>query len=549
MKKNTPVIVLIISICVIEICVIIIGYKAISDKVKKTDETVQDYQEEDNEEHKDEDEEKTEPPKRPADAQDEELLERAITAAAEGGEENELSALELFEAAAQQGNSDAQFFAGEMYLQGIGAQEDLGKAADYIQMSYEQGNKKAFDIYAKMCFMGCGSIAQDYEKAAAIFYLLSDEDAEASYMLGLMHTFGMGVPTAYDTAERYLIKSAEQGYEGAEAFHQTMAPWVTGAEDREIQYIQLPAPVSEIEYSGGLAEKLDEYAQTLAETETYAAFDEEKSAIEKMDISVASNITIFGKNNWLFMQNPNDGSSYHDYVGDNAFTEEEMASIAKRLTKQKEDAEKAGKEFALLIIPNKEVIYSENMPTYIERVSEVTRTDKLVEYLRSNTELDIVYPKELYNQCKDDYQLYYQTDSHCNMQGSFVAVAELMNLKYQKQLSLENTRFDIHKNNYCGDLGVMLGRQDRYSVDRVYFLPASSAGEEDRTEASLLLIGDSFSEFLNTEFSYFFDGGVEHVMVMDYGYDYYEAAKSALSQTDADLVVWECAERYIDRLR
>ena len=203
----------------------------------------------------------------------------------------------------------------------------------------------------------------------------------------------------------------------------------------------------------------------------------------------------------------------------------------------------------LLIIPNKEIIYAENMPSYIERESEITRTDKLVEYLKNNTKLDIIYLKDIYNQYKDDYQLYYQTDTHYNMQGCFLAVAELMNQKYQKGLSLDNVRFDIHMNDYCGDLGVMLGRQDRYSTDRVYFLPASAAHEEDMTDGSLLLIGDSFSEFMNTEFSYYFDGGVEHIMIMDYGYDYYAATKAALSQTGSKLVVWECAERYIERLR
>lgn len=558
MKKKAPIIILVISICVIMICAVIIGYSVISTRLAENDNIVRDDDEDDeddeDEDDKDDDDKKhhdkeeAETQQIAADEDTEELLEGAI-AALEGDEKDAVKALELFEAAAQQGNPDAQYIAGEMYLQGIGAEADMAKAADYIRQSYEKGLRRAYGIYAKMCFMGCESISQDYEKAAAIFHLLSDDDPEASYMLGLMHTFGMGVPTSYDTAASYLAKSAEQGYDGAEAFQETIASWVTGKESGGEQYIELQTAQSEVDYSGDLAEKINEYADTLAQSEEYAAFDAEKSAIEKIDISVAANITLFGKNNWLFMQNPNDGSSYHDYIGDNAFSEKEMASIAKRLTGQKEEAEAAGLEFVLLIIPNKEVIYSENMPTYIERVSETTRTDKLVEYLRNNTELEIIYPKDLYYQYKDEYQLYYQTDSHCNMQGSFVAVAELMNLKYQKNLSLEDARFDIHMNDYCGDLGVMLGRQDRYSTDRVYFLPASVAGEADRTSDSLLLIGDSFSEFLNTEFSYFFDGGVEHVMVMDYGYDYYNAQKSALSNTNANIVVWECAERYIDRLK
>lgn len=554
MKKNWPLVILIISVCVTTVCVTIIGYKLLLEWVafnNREEELVnKDEEDKEDDERSEVNENESETQKAPVDLETEEILEHAISlATAADGEEDVSKALELFKEAAEEGNSDAQFFAGEMYLQGMGAEADIGKAAEYIKQAFDNGNRNAYSIYAKMSFMGAEGISQDYEKAAAIFHILSDDSAEASYMLGLMHTFGMGVPIAYDVAEEYLLKAEEQGYGAASAFHNVMQSWVTGEKSGTIEYAQLENTVLDVEYSEELREKVNEFAQALLQSEVYDAFLQEQAAIEKMDISIASNITLFGKNNWLFMQNPNDGSSYHDYIGDNAYTDKEMASIAKHLTEQKENIEAAGLEFVLLIIPNKEIIYDENMPSYIERVSNVTRTDKLVEYLKNNTELDIIYLKDIYNKYKDNYQLYYKTDSHCNMQGSFIAVAELMNLKYQKQLSLENVRFDIHMNNYCGDLGVMLGRQDRYSMDTVYFLPASCASEEDKTQETLLLVGDSFSEFLNTEASYFFNGGVEHVMIMDYGYDYYNATKSVLSQTNANIVLWECAERYIDRLK
>ena len=66
----------------------------------------------------------------------------------------------------------------------------------------------------------------------------------------------------------------------------------------------------------------------------------------------------------------------------------------------------------------------------------------------------------------------------------------------------------------------------------------------------MLLIGDSFSEFLNTQAGYYFNGGVNHLMVMNYSYDFYLATENALKgDTVPDVVVWECVERYIDRLK
>lgn len=105
-------------------------------------------------------------------------------------------------------------------------------------------------------------------------------------------------------------------------------------------------------------------------------------------------------------------------MGDNAFSEKELTAI-KNLESQKQKAEEKGAKFILMIYPNKEIIYCDKMPSYIIRESEVTRADKLVAYLRENSDIDIVYPKEQFMEQKDVCQLYYTTDTHCNMLGCF----------------------------------------------------------------------------------------------------------------------------------
>lgn len=459
-------------------------------------------------------------------------------------------ALALLEDIAEE-NMDAQFMAGEMYLQGIGTEQDLEKAAEYIQKAVQNGNSNAYEIYAKMCFLGEGVILQDYEKAASVFAALEEQNGQAVGTLGMMYALGMGVPMDFDVANQYLEKAAGLGYTKASEFQTLIQARVTGA-DKELPAIsQAGLKKGEVIYkdSPELADMVQEYTSQLLETESYERFETEIDKILGMDINLTTFIAIFGKENWLFLQNPNDGDSYHDYIGDNAYSEEEMASIAKHLLEQKVQVEETGAEFVLLIIPNKEIIYAEKMPTYIQRVSEETKTDKLVAYLKKNTDLSIIYMKDQYNAYKDTYQLYYKTDTHCNMQGSFLAIADLLNTRYGKQITLENTPFEQHMHNYCGDLSVLIGRQDRYNIDTVYFLPQSSALEEQKVDDSLMLVGDSFSEFLNRQALYYFNGGVNHVMIMNHNYDFYQATKDNLQDKEVDLVVWECAERYIDRLK
>lgn len=478
------------------------------------------------------------------------LKEALLYALGKDTTQDSAKALALFEEVAQS-NMDAQLIAGEMYLQGIGTEQDMKKAAEYIEKAFLNGNINAYEIYAKMCFLGEGPILQDYEKAASVFVAIGEENQLALGTLGMMYSLGMGVNVDFDIANQYLQKAAELGYDKAGEFQTLIQARVTGT-DRELPVIdQSKLNKSEVIYkdSPELADMIAEYTDQLLESENYERFDNEINAILKMDVNLTTFIAIFGKENWLFLQNPNDGDSYHDYIGDNAYTEEEMASIASHLLEEKAEIEATGAEFVLLLIPNKEIIYSEKMPTYIQRVSEETKTDKLVAYLKENTDLSIIYMKDQYNAYKDAYQLYYKTDTHCNMQGSFLAIADLLNIKYDKQITIENTLFEEHMHNYCGDLSVLIGRQDRYNIDTVYFLPESSVSEEQKVDDSLMLIGDSFSEFLNRQALYYFKGGVNHVMIMNHNYDFYQATKENLQDKEVDLVVWECAERYIDRLK
>lgn len=478
------------------------------------------------------------------------LEEALLYALGKDRAQDAVKALALLEDIAEE-NMDAQFMAGEMYLQGIGTEQDLEKAAEYIQKAVLNGNSRAYEIYAKMSFLGEGVILQDYEKAASVFAALEEQNGQAVGTLGMMYALGMGVPMDFDVANQYLEKAVELGYTKAGEFQTLIQARVTGA-DKELPVIsQAGLKKGDVIYkdSPELADMVQEYTSQLLETESYERFETEIDKILGMDVNLTTFIAIFGKENWLFLQNPNDGDSYHDYIGDNAYTEEEMASIAKHLLEQKAEVEATGAEFVLILIPNKEIIYADKMPTYIQRVSEETKTDKLVAYLKQNTDLSIIYMKDQYNAYKDTYQLYYKTDTHCNMQGSFLAIADLLNTRYGKQITLENTLFEEHMHNYCGDLSVLIGRQDRYNIDTVYFLPQSSALEEHKVDDSLMLIGDSFSEFLNRQALYYFKGGVNHVMIMNHNYDFYQATKDNLQDKEVDLVVWECAERYIDRLK
>lgn len=409
----------------------------------------------------------------------------------------------------EEANSDVAFIVGEMTLQGIGTNANIYDAIKYLQLAAEGGNKKAFLIYSQLLFMGEGSIQQDYEKAAKYAYCIKDDNEEARNMLDIMHKYGM-CPETIDTSD---------------------------------------ITINTLNYSDDETKKaIEELIEELLSKQVYEKYDIEIANVQNMNEELVNQIVIFGKDNWLFWKHPEDGDSYHDYIGDNAYTDAEMAKIAENLLVQKKRVEEKGSKFVLLLIPNKETVYYEYMPEYIKRVDTVTRMDKLVEYLKNNTDITVIYLRDEFEVKKNEVELYYKTDTHTNMKGSFVCVSKVMKDLYDKDLDVNTTRFQVHLRDYCGDIGTSIGREDRYSVDPVYFLPAEAVTEENKVEDSLCLIGDSFSEFLNIELGYYFTGGVDHIMVKDYDYNYYAAMDSKIANLNSDVVIWQVVERFAERL-
>ena len=69
-----------------------------------------------------------------------------------------------------------------------------------------------------------------------------------------------------------------------------------------------------------------------------------------------------GKNNWLFYKTEMDGHPIWDYMGINHFTEDELAAMAANLTQMRDYFEnERGIDFYIMALPNKEIVYEENI--------------------------------------------------------------------------------------------------------------------------------------------------------------------------------------------
>ena len=133
-------------------------------------------------------------------------------------------ALAMYEKAAADGHPGAQCQAGYCYKRGLGCQKDVDKAFSYYRQSAEGGDETA--AYNLGCFyergVGC---TEDPAKAAELYARAGSLGLPMGWKnLGLLYAKGLGVPKDPEKARKYLTKAAEQDVPGAAEARQTLTP-------------------------------------------------------------------------------------------------------------------------------------------------------------------------------------------------------------------------------------------------------------------------------------------------------------------------------------
>lgn len=166
---------------------------------------------------------------------------------------------------------------------------------------------------------------------------------------------------------------------------------------------------------------------------------------------INSSDVILGKNGWLFYQGEG-GISINDYQAKTLYTEKQLKKILKNVTELQEWCDDNGMEFVLMLIPNKEYVYREYMPDGIEEVHEEKNIDLVVDYIRENSDIKVVYPKEELLKAKEKYGVYYKYDTHWNDLGAYEGYKALMAALNIMPVSFKNIEIAEYRE---GDLGNM----------------------------------------------------------------------------------------------
>ena len=126
---------------------------------------------------------------------------------------------------------------------------------------------------------------------------------------------------------------------------------------------------------------------------------------------------ITGTDGWYFYSA---GSSVEDYLGVNRFSAGQLSEIAARVEETAAYFKERGTQFLLLIAPNKESVLPRIPAGDFPKDEKNDRRSELIAYLQRHTSVPVVDP---YPAMRSDrsVQWYYQTDTHWNDAGGFLA--------------------------------------------------------------------------------------------------------------------------------
>lgn len=299
----------------------------------------------------------------------------------------------------------------------------------------------------------------------------------------------------------------------------------------------------------------------------HLAFKNPLVAFVKMaDIRVFGEVTsdsvLMGKDGWMFYKLKGEmEDSMADYQGTNQYSDEQMKQMAQLL--ERADRSLAGRNVRLIfyMVPNKEQVYSEYMPSSVAVVNDQSKAELLYTYLKEHTGADVYYPLETFRRAKDEWcQIYRKYDTHWNDMGAFLAAQMIIQDIDGEDFGPEDyMEYEIeNRGTFSGDLAAMLNLQNYYNDDP--FLKAAGYRDEisytldeqneretvthftsdvQDDDRKILLCRDSFGVHM----AEYFAKNYPDVTLMDYRT---EDCAAAVREREPDVVVIEVAERYTD---
>ena len=167
-------------------------------------------------------------------------------------------------------------------------------------------------------------------------------------------------------------------------------------------------------------------------------------------VFMVSNVetVVTGDSEWLYYS-----STIDDYLGRNIMSGRYVENIAHNLLLIQKYINSKGAKFIFTVAPNKNSLYGENMPYYLQKKSS---NIKNIDMLERNIKKYNIFYVDLFQAFKEqEEELYLKRDSHWNQKGAVLVYNTILNSLGIEHENYENIKPEKLKNEY-GDLNKML---------------------------------------------------------------------------------------------
>ncbi|MBR1606061.1 MAG: hypothetical protein IJ660_08180 [Alphaproteobacteria bacterium] len=272
----------------------------------------------------------------------------------------------------------------------------------------------------------------------------------------------------------------------------------------------------------------------------------------------------YGQNGWMFYDSikVNNGNTLLDYYGSVFFDNDELTKMKQGLEAEKTFFEGYGGKYMIVVVPNKENMYTEYMPERMQKIrqSEVSRSDAGIIWLQQNSQLNVLNLKPFLLAEKENfkYPLYYQKDTHWNAIGAYIGYqkiaeelkktgihADLQPLTSEMISPSGLVGQDMHPTDK--DMSYAIDYQSQKTYRKTDVIPNKVIIYENDNpvhKETLLIAGDSFAGGMLPYFAKVYRRVVNvPAGVKDLGF--YE---DVLKKYKPDITIHELVERYFCRL-
>ena len=133
---------------------------------------------------------------------------------------------------------------------------------------------------------------------------------------------------------------------------------------------------------------------------------------------------LIGSDGWLYFS---ENQMVEHYRGTLLFTPDQLQDWKTLLELYRDWFAQRGIKFLFVVAPDKQSIYPEYLPSWMNKVSSETKLDQFFAYMKMHSTVDVLDLRQTLLENRSMGPMYFKIDSHWNQLGAFFAYQRLVN--------------------------------------------------------------------------------------------------------------------------